>query len=328
MSSGATPIGASPRKWRDFCKDVSLIKPRRLRPGDRIAVVSPASPFARDEFDRGVAELRRLGYEPVYQDSVFDTALFTSGDAATRAAAFKQAWCAPEVAALIAVRGGYGSVQLLPVFDSWSPQRTPKLFIGYSDNTSLLSWLTCQCGITALHGPMLERRLALGEQGYDRNSFLELIRGEGQGLQMTPDSLSVVRHGEASGMLFGGTITQLVGSLGTPFAFDPPKGCVLFLEDVNERPYRIHRMLTQLQQSGVLARTRALVFGEMRRCGEGETPTVHDVVRSFAADFDGPVLTGFPSGHTTGPCWTLPLGVRVRVLTHPASLVVEESPVS
>ena len=145
-----------------------MIKPRAVRPGDRIAVVSPASPFARDELERGVGELRRLGYEPVYEESIFDTALFTSGSAEARAAAFMRAWSDPEVAALIAVRGGYGSVQLLPVFDSWAPQRLPKLFIGYSDNTSLLSWLTCQCGVTALHGPMLERRLARGEEGATR----------------------------------------------------------------------------------------------------------------------------------------------------------------
>ena len=305
-----------------------MIKPGAVRPGDRIAVVSPASPFARDELERGVGELRRLGYEPVYEESIFDTALFTSGPPEARAAAFMRAWSDPEVAALIAVRGGYGSVQLLPVFDSWTPQRLPKLFIGYSDNTSLLSWLTCQCGVTALHGPMLERRLARGEEGYDSHSFLTLMQGGGQGLQLRPDSLSAVRSGEAAGPLFGGTITQLVGSLGTPFAFDPPDGSILFLEDVNERPYRIHRMLTQLRQSGILARARALVFGEMRGCGTEQSPAIHDVIRSFTADFAGPVLTGFPSGHTTGPCWTLPLGVRVRVLTSPASLIVEESPVS
>src|SRR5262245_6706282 len=306
----------------------SVVKPRAVRPGDRIAVVSPASPFARDELERGVGELRRLGYEPVYEESIFDTALFTSGPAEARAAAFMRAWSDPEVAALIAVRGGYGSVQLLPVFDSWTPQRLPKLFIGYSDNTSLLSWLTCQCGVTALHGPMLERRLAHGEEGYDPHSFLTLMQGGGQGLQLSPDSLSAVRSGEAAGPLFGGTMTQLVGSLGTPFAFDPPDGSILFLEDVNERPYRIHRMLTQLRQSGILARARALVFGEMRGCGTEQSPAVHDVLLSVVADFSGPVLTGFPSGHTTGPCWTLPLGVRVRVLTSPASLIVEESPVS
>src|SRR5687768_6994078 len=119
---------------------VPMVKPPAVRPGDRIAVVSPASAFARDELDRGVAELRRLGYEPEYDDSIFETALFTSGSAETRASAFMRAWSDPDIAALIAVRGGYGSVQLLPIFDSWAAQQTPKLFIGYSDNTSLLSW--------------------------------------------------------------------------------------------------------------------------------------------------------------------------------------------
>jgi muramoyltetrapeptide carboxypeptidase len=307
-----------------------VIKPRAVRPGDRVAIVAPASPFSKEELDRGVAELRELGYEPVYDESIFEKGLFTSGSPETRAAAFRRAWADPAIGALIAVRGGYGSVQLLPLFDSWRPQETPKLFIAYSDNTSLLSWLTCQCGTTALHGPMLERRLAHGETGYDRTSLLTLMHGEGQGLELEPVGLGVVRKGEASGLLFGGTITQIVGSLGTPYAFDPPSASILFLEDVNERPYRIDRMLTQLAQSGILARAAALVFGEMRGCEDDRGgPSVHDVIQAVAAQFGGPVLAGFPSGHTTGPCWTLPLGVRVRVRTTPRpSIVIEESPVS
>lgn len=305
-----------------------MIKPRALRPGDGVAVVSPGSPFDRDELDRGVAELTRLGYQPVYDASIFERELFTSGSAAVRAGAFRQAWCDPKVAAVMAVRGGYGSVHLLPLFDSWAPQRTPKLFIGYSDNTSLLSWLTCHCQMTALHGPMIEGRLARGDEGYDRASFVALAQGEGRGLELAPDGLSIIRGGEAAGPLFGGTITQLVGSLGTPFAFSPPDGSVLFLEDVNERPYRVDRMLTQLRQAGLFARARALVFGEMRGCTQDGGPTVPDVLRALAAEFTGPVLAGFPSGHTAGPIWTLPLGVRVRVRTaaRPA-VIVEESPV-
>lgn len=306
-----------------------MIKPRAVRPGDRVAIVSPASPFARDELNRGVAELRRLGFDPVYDDTIFETALFTSGSAETRAAAFQRAWSDPDIAALIAVRGGYGSVQLLPVMDGWKPEETPKLFIGYSDTTSLLSWLTCQRGITALHGPMLERRLARGPEGYDASSLLSSMDGLVKGMSLEPDGLSVVRDGEAAGPLFGGTITQLVGSLGTPYAFDPPPGSILFLEEVNERPYRLHRMVTQLRQSGILARAKGLVFGEMRGCGETGGPTSLDVIRAATADFAGPVIAGFPSGHTSGPCWTLPLGVRARIRagTRP-SLVIEESPVA
>jgi muramoyltetrapeptide carboxypeptidase len=132
-----------------------------------------------------------------------------------------------------------------------------------------------------------------------------------------------------SGPLFGETLSQLVASLGTPFAFSPPPGHVLFLEEVGERPYRLDRMLTQLRLGGVLARARALVFGEMRGCDEAAgTPKACDVAAAFAGDVPGPVIFGFPAGHSTGPCWSLPLGVRVRVTTSPEpSIVVEESPV-
>jgi muramoyltetrapeptide carboxypeptidase len=304
-------------------------KPRALRRGDRVAVVSPASPFAREEFDKGMAELRRLGFEPVYDESVFERSVFTSGPPEARAAAFVRAWSDPAVAALIAVRGGYGSVQMLPVLETWEPCHTPKLFIAYSDNTTLLSWLTVQHRIAALHGPMLEGRLSRGADGYDEPSFLSLAMGRGEGLELQPEGLEVVRSGEASGPLYGGTMTQLLASFGTRFAFDPPDGAILFLEDVNERPYKIDRMLMQLRLGGVLARVRAIVFGEMRGCDEASGEVrARDVIAAALADFPGPVLFGFPSGHTTGPCWTLPLGVRVRVNAGPgASVIVEESPV-
>ena len=306
-----------------------MIKPRALKQGDRIAVVAPASSFARDEFDRGIRELSRLGFEPVFDDRVFATESgYLAGSADTRAETFMNYWDDPRVAALMAVRGGFGSVHILPLLDSARIKANPKLFIAYSDNTSLLSWLTCRCGVTALHGPMLEGRLAEGAAKYDERSFLALAR-DGRGLELCPDGLVALREGEAAGPLFGGTIANLVASLGTPYAFDPPDGCVLFLEDVNERPFRIDRMLTQLRLSGVLGRARAIVFGEMRGCDEpGGAVTVRQVIERFTADARGPVLFAFPSGHTTGPCWTLPLGVPVRVTTRPRPmLVVEESPV-
>jgi len=303
-------------------------KPKPLKPGDRIAIVAPASPFSRDEFDRGVAELERLGFLVTFDESVFARESgYLAGTAAARAGSFMKHWTDPGVAALVAARGGFGSVHLLPLLDRAAIVARPKLFVGYSDNTSLLSWLTCGCGVTALHGPMLERRLA-GGAGYDRRSFLELAGG-GRGLVLAPEGMTVLREGEASGPLFGGTITQLVASLGTPFAFDPPAGCVLFLEDVNERPYRLDRMLTQLDLSGVLARARALVFGEMRGCDEaGGEPSALDVIARLTGGFQGPVVAGFPSGHTAGPTWTLPLGVSVRLATKPGpSILIEDAPV-
>jgi muramoyltetrapeptide carboxypeptidase len=302
-------------------------KPRALRAGDRIAVVAPASNCSRDELERGADELRRLGFEPVFEPSVFDRSTFTAGCARTRADAFLKAWSDPSVAALIAVRGGYGSVELLPLIDQ-TPLVPSKLFVGYSDNTSLLTWLTLHRCIPALHGPMIDGRLARGADAYDEHSFRALLTN-GCGLALEPDGPQTIKAGEQAGLLVGGTMTQLTASLGTAYAFTPPPGALLFLEDVNERPYRLHRMLTQLKLAGVLSRAAGLIFGEMRGCDEPDRrATAAGVIEEFAAGFHGPVVAGFPSGHTSGPCWTLPFGVRCRLLTRrrPA-LIVEESPV-
>jgi muramoyltetrapeptide carboxypeptidase len=307
-----------------------LLKPRALRPGDRIAIVSPASPFAREEFDRGVEELAKLGFEPVWEESVFAREGYVAGSADARASAFVSAWEDPSIAALIAARGGYGSVQLLPFLDAVRMRRTPKAFIGYSDTTALLTWLTVGCGIVGFHGPMLEGRVARGEEGFDRSSFLSTLTEPRPAGELAPDGLTTLARGEATGPLLGGTLTQLVASLGTPYAFLPAEGYVLLIEDVNERPYRVDRMLTQLRLAGVVGRARAIVFGEMKACDEPAGGLrVRDTVQQVLAGFPGPILFGFPVGHTTGPCWTLPLGVDVRVIaSENPRVVVEEAAVA
>ena len=153
-----------------------MLKPSRLRPGDRVAVIAPASPFNRDEFDKGVAELQRLGFDAVFEDTVFaQQGGYLSGAASVRAKAFLDAWRDPSVRALIAVRGGYGSVHLLPYLEKQNLRETPKAFIGYSDLTSVLTYLTASCGIVSFHGPMLDRRLGRGIDAYDRDSFVRAL---------------------------------------------------------------------------------------------------------------------------------------------------------
>jgi muramoyltetrapeptide carboxypeptidase len=130
-------------------------------------------------------------------------------------------------------------------------------------------------------------------------------------------------------MLLGGTLTQLLASLGTPFAFDPPRGYVLFLDEVGERPYRLHRMVTQLKQTGLLAKASAVMIGELPKCDEPSgDPTARMVMHELFEDFPGPVVIGFPSGHTVGPTMTLPFGVACRVVAGSGpKLVIEEAAV-
>ena len=305
------------------------VKPRALRPGDRIAIVAPASPFSREEFDAGVIELRQLGFEPVFSNDIFARADYLAGSADLRARDFLGVWKDPDIAGVVAARGGYGSVHLLPLLDAAEIRRHGKVFVGYSDNTSILTWLNQACGLVAFHGPMVEGRFARGADGYDRNSFLRAVTLAEPLGEIVADGLEALVAGEAGGTLVGGTLTQLAASLGTPFAFDPEPGCVLFLDDVAERPYRLDRMLTQLRLSGILGRAAAIVFNALPKCDEpGGTPTARDTVRAVLSDFPGPILYGLPSGHTDDPALTLPFGVRARVVAgERCSLVIEEAAV-
>jgi muramoyltetrapeptide carboxypeptidase len=305
------------------------LKPRALRAGDRVAIVAPASAFGRDEFEAGVLELRRLGFEPVYSDDVFARTEYLAGPAELRVKDFLAAWMDPTIAGVIAARGGYGSVHLLPLLNATQIRAHAKVFVGYSDNTSLLTWFNQACGLVAFHGPMIEGRFARGADGYDRDSFLRAVARPQPIGEVPLDGVESLAAGEARGRLVGGTLTQLVASLGTPFAFDPPPGCVLFLDDVAERPYRLDRMLTQLRLSGILGRAAGLVFNALPRCDEpGGSPTARETVRLVLADFPGPILYGLPSGHSDGPTLTLPFGVTARVVSGAnPSFIIEEAAV-
>lgn len=291
-----------------------LIKCRPATRGSRVALVAPASPFKREAFDAGLAELTRLGFEPVFDESIFERQAMVAGSAAHRASAFMNACVRDDVDAVIAVRGGYGSVETLPMLDAAALRRARTAVVGYSDITSLHVHLNCQVHLTSVHGAMIEGRLAVGESAYDRASWLTSLSAEALGEQ-APEGLEVLRPGEATGPIFGGTLTQLVGSLATPYEFFAPRGHVLFIDDINERPYRLRRALVQLRLSGRLAQAAAVVFNELPKCDTPEGGLkARDVVAEVLADFPGPVLFGFPSGHADRPTISIPLGVQVAVL--------------
>jgi muramoyltetrapeptide carboxypeptidase len=306
-------------------------KPRALASGARLAVVAPATPFKREEFDAGVEEIRRLGFEPAYDESVFARAApgYVAGSAALRAEAIRAALRDDSIGGIISVRGAYGSAQVIPLLDVDEIRRAAKPFIGYSDITAILNFMAIQCGVVSFHGPMLYECLSRGEAKYDRASFLNAVCRRAPVGELAPAGLDVVRAGEARGMLLGGTVTQLLASLGTSWPFTPPDGFVLFFEEVGERPYRLDRMLVQLRQTGILARASAIVIGELNGCDEpGYNLTGRGVMAELLSDFPGPILVGFPSGHTKGQVFTLPLGVQCRVIADGRPrLVIEEAAV-
>jgi len=287
---------------------------RPVEPGGRIGLVAPASPFARADFDAGVAELERLGFVPVYDERVFERERIVAGSPAHRAAVLREYFERRDIDAVLAVRGGYGSAETLPLLDAGMVRRARKPFVGYSDVTAIHTFLTCHVGLASLHGPMIEGRLATGDRAYDSRSLQTGLSTKPLG-ELAPEGLEILRAGEAAGPVFGGTLSQLCASLGTPFAFAPPTGHVLLLDEVGERPYRIRRMLTQLAQAGILARAAAILIGQLPKCDEpGGEVTGLSVFADLLHDFPGPVVARFPTGHSIAPLVTLPLGIPARLV--------------
>ena len=308
-----------------------LRKPQALAAGDRIAVIAPASGFDRMEFDAGVEELRALGFEPEWEGSVFERAAFTAGSPDARVSALEHAWHSSSVRGIIGARGGYGSVHLLPALEASRLDGPPKAVIGYSDLTSLLTFLTCQCGVVAFHGPTVAGRLSGGPARYDRASFLRVLTAAAPAGELeTGVALEALAAGEATGRLLGGTLTQLAAACGTPYALTPWDDTILLLEDVNERPYRLDRLFQQLRLSGALSRVRGVLLGTFPGCDEPDgNITARDTLVTLLDGVAGPVVFGFPTGHVAGAALTVPLGVRVRLVAGAMSrLVIEEAAVA
>jgi muramoyltetrapeptide carboxypeptidase len=291
-----------------------VLKFRPVRPGSRVALVAPASPFDRDEFDRGLAEIRRLGLDPVYDEAVFARDPIVAGSAAARASAVMRAMTDANVDAVVSVRGGYGSMEMLPRLDAAALRRGRTALVGYSDLTSVHAFLNGHVHLASVHGAMVTGRLGKGTDLYDPASWLASLREEPLG-EVAPDGLDVLHGGEARGPIFGGTLQMLASSLGTPYEFVPAGRYVLFIEDVAERPYALRRMLTQLSQAGRFNNLAAVVAGTFTDCDEpGGAVTARAVIHEFFADFRGPIIYGFPSGHTKGPFFSFPFGVDVQVV--------------
>jgi muramoyltetrapeptide carboxypeptidase len=289
----------------------NIIQPPALRPGDKIALIAPASSFSREGFISGCDRLRQMGYEPVYAEDIFDRDIYFAGPAARRTRELTELWQRQDVAALICVRGGYGSNYLLEQIDFNLFPAQPKILVGCSDITSLLTAIHDRTGLVAFHGPMVAKDIAEGT--FDAASWNSALGGA-SAWNVPTQGVEVLRTGKTRGKLYGGCLSMLAASLGTPFEIQT-EGAIFFMEDVAEKPYRIDRMLMHLRLAGKLEGVRGFVFGEMLDCAppRGESYTLQQVIMRVLAPYDVPVVFGLKSGHVTGGNITLPIGVQAEL---------------
>jgi muramoyltetrapeptide carboxypeptidase len=289
------------------------MKPARLREGECVRIVAPASPVRPELLEKGVACLKGLGFRVEVGD-VFRTWRYLAGSDRHRRSELTQALEDPSVRAIFFARGGYGSGRLLlPVLPA--PNR-PKILLGCSDITSLHTYFQHALGWTVFHGPMPSGDFARGAVHVD--SLLQAIT-QTEPYALAPESVQVLSAGPpAEGILRGGCLTLLEASIGSPWEPDW-NDSILFLEDTATKPYQIDRMITHLMTIGKLDHVRAFIFGEMKDCVQVENQgyTLQEVLLDLLDNLGKPVCFGFPSGHVGGLNWTLPLGVRARLLTEP-----------
>ena len=313
----------------------TTVKPARLRIGDLVAIVAPASNLKREHLARGVAELERLGFRVKHREDILGKAGYTAGSDERRAEELMQAFSDPEVKAVWAARGGYGVMRILKLLDEELLRNHPKIFIGYSDLTALHLYLYRRFGWVAFHGPMAAKDLAQisesCEEHYDRKTLLHSLMTPSALGEIVSDKTEMLHRGQSAkvqGRLLGGCLSLVAAMMGTPDELDT-RGSILFLEDTGTRPYAIDRMLQQLKLAGKFDEVRGIIFGEMSDCVQHAEQgyTIQEVMAECTADLNIPVMFGLPSGHSPRGNLTLPLGVEATLDSQRGVLSIDEAAV-
>jgi muramoyltetrapeptide carboxypeptidase len=288
-----------------------IIKPAALRRGDTVGIIAPAAAVDCDHLKRGVDTIRAMGFRVKVSEHAVDRAGILAGSDKIRAAELSSFFADPEVKAIFAARGGYGSGRLLPLLDFNAIARAPKILMGFSDATYLLNAILECSRFVTFHGPMVAADFARGLSTRAINHLCRALSGDSPPIDMEAEY--ALRPGIAEGELIGGCLTVIVATIGTPWQPDFD-GRILFLEDTGEKAYRIDRMLTQLRQAGILSRLAGLVFGAIRPVdGSGqERDLIADFLEEQTADLPYPVLSGVEAGHGSENL-VLPLGVHARI---------------
>ncbi|MGW3008751.1 S66 peptidase family protein [Streptomyces sp. NPDC001219] len=300
-----------------------LVRPPRLRPGDRVAVVAPSGPLVAERLDRGLDVLRGWDLDPVVAPHARGTHHTLGHLAATdeeRARDLQEAWCDPSVRAVFAARGGYGAQRMVDLLD-WDALRAaaPKPLVGFSDVTVLHEAFAVRAGASTLHGPAAAGEVFLKDDATRDHLRRTLFAPETVRTLASPSARPLV-PGRARGVTLGGCLALLAAELGTPWARQGAAGGLLLLEDVGEPPYRIDRALTQLLRAGWLDGVAGIVLGSWARCGPYER--VREVLADRLAGLGVPVAEEFGFGHGESAL-TVPLGVPAELDATAGTLTFE-----
>ena len=272
-------------------KNKMPLVPPRLVQGDTIGIVAPASPFNVDKFYRGIAVLESMGFHLLISDDLFIKKGYLAGTDIQRADMVNKFFSDQKINAIICARGGFGTIKMLSFLDLQSIQKNPKVFIGFSDISSLLSVLYTKCGIICFHGPTVTT-LADATEETQKRLLLTITSNSKQ--EINPKEGVTIKPGEASGPIFVGNLTTLCHLVGTPYT-PRFKGHILIIEEKGEAVYRIDRMLSQMKLAGCFEGINGLALGSFEDCGKLDE--IYEVMEETFRRDNIPILSGFEIGH-------------------------------
>lgn len=287
-------------------KKIHKKTPDCLVPGDTISVLAPASPFNTDKFNQGLSILKSMGFDIHIPQGLFQSKGYLAGDDRHRADLFNDVFKSDDIKAVMCARGGFGSIRILDKIHYDCIGENSKIFIGFSDISSLLAVLYERCGLVTFHGPTVT---SLADADQETVDALFSVLTSGKVLSIHDPNAVSIKPGIAKGPVIGGNLTTLCHLTGTPFAPDF-KGHILFLEDLGEAPYRIDRMLSQMKMAGCFHGLAGMILGNFSECGSR-----HDVIQIFEdcfAGYDFPILAGLRIGHEETNI-TLPIGIEATL---------------
>jgi muramoyltetrapeptide carboxypeptidase len=282
------------------------IRPPRLEPGDTIGIAAPSSPFDTELFGDGIKTLESMGYRVHVPEDLFERAGYLAGSDQHRADILHRLYTDQTIKAIVCARGGYGSMRILPLLDFSLIRKNPKIMIGLSDISALLSAIYLKTGLATFHGPMVT---TLSNAPNDTREAMLAAISAGEPYILEMENGTPIQSGSASGPVCGGNLNTLNHLLGTRFAPDF-SGHLLFFEDRGEKPYRVDRMLTQMKQAGCFGDPAGIILGDFIDCGSSE-----EIIQIFTetfADKSIPIIAGCQAGHGRQNM-TIPFGLEATL---------------
>lgn len=297
-----------------------MYTPAFLKKGNRIGIAAPARSIDLKVVEDAKVSFRKLGYELILPKNYKEIHGYLAGDDKIRAEAFMNLWKDDSIDAIWCYAGGYGSMRILDLLDYDIIKKTPKIFIGMSDITALHSALQKEASLVTYLGPNLSMlfKETMQDNSFTLSSFFETLTGIQKEIPYAyPKKLwelpKVIKEKEVEGEIVGGNLAMISSLMGTRWQLET-ENKILLLEDINEPPYKIDRMLTQLRLAGVFDKIKGLILASFHKCSSEDKKglTLQEVFKDVFANCEFPILYGFPSGHISEVV-TIPLGSYVKM---------------